>query len=222
MNNFNPTTQQLPTAPINSNVETQEDSSSTSQLFSAEHTLQFNTIYTYYTMKTTSFLTYYSRHEVPNLSRNEAAIRRLILDFKEGKDYAREFVEEYVCEYLRATFTPEELRTIYFTPVPAATMDRSCDRWCIFTHDICRELGTLNGYDLWCNHEDLTPTHVTRMENGDDGNRPRNYFFMKDVQGARCIIFDDILSTGASLRVFAEALREEGAEVLEAVTLAKC
>lgn len=220
MTNLNPITEQMPTAPMN--IETAEKQE-TSPLSSSsnEHTLQFNTINTFHTMKTTSFLTYYSRHEVPNLSRNEAAIRRLILDFKEGKDYAQEFVEEYVCEYLRATYSPEELRTLYFTPVPAATMDRSCDRWCIFTHDICRELGTLNGYDLWCNHEDLTPTHVTRMENGDDGNRPRNYFFMKDVQGARCIIFDDILSTGKTLATFADALREEGAEVLEAVTLAK-
>lgn len=220
MTNLNPITEQMPTATMN--IETAEKQE-TSPLSSSsnEHTLQFNTINTFHTMKTTSFLTYYSRHEVPNLSRNEAAIRRLILDFKEGKDYAQEFVEEYVCEYLRATYSPEELRTLYFTPVPAATMDRSCDRWCIFTHDICRELGTLNGYDLWCNHEDLTPTHVTRMENGDDGNRPRNYFFMKDVQGARCIIFDDILSTGKTLATFAEALREEGAEVLEAVTLAK-
>ena len=220
MTNLNPITEQMPTATMN--IETAEKQE-TSPLSSSsnEHTLQFNTINTFHTMKTTSFLTYYSRHEVPNLSRNEAAIRRLILDFKEGKDYAQEFVEEYVCEYLRATYSPEELRTLYFTPVPAATMDRSCDRWCIFTHDICRELGTLNGYDLWCNHEDLTPTHVTRMENGDDGNRPRNYFFMKDVQGARCIIFDDILSTGKTLATFADALREEGAEVLEAVTLAK-
>ena len=220
MTNLNPITEQMPTAPMN--IETAEKQE-TSPLSSSsnEHTLQFNTINTFHTMKTTSFLTYYSRHEVPNLSRNEAAIRRLILDFKDGKDYAQEFVEEYVCEYLRATYSPEELRTLYFTPVPAATMDRSCDRWCIFTHDICRELGTLNGYDLWCNHEDLTPTHVTRMENGDDGNRPRNYFFMKDVQGARCIIFDDILSTGKTLATFADALREEGAEVLEAVTLAK-
>lgn len=220
MTNLNPITEQMPTAPMN--IETAEKQE-TSPLSSSsnEHTLQFNTINTFHTMKTTSFLTYYSRHEVPNLSRNEAAIRRLILDFKEGKDYAQEFVEEYVCEYLRATYSPEELRTLYFTPVPAATMDRSCDRWCIFTHDICRELGTLNGYDLWCNHEDLTPTHVTRMENGDDDNRPRNYFFMKDVQGARCIIFDDILSTGKTLATFADALREEGAEVLEAVTLAK-
>ena len=220
MTNLNPITEQMPMATMN--IETAEKQE-TSPLSSSsnEHTLQFNTINTFHTMKTTSFLTYYSRHEVPNLSRNEAAIRRLILDFKEGKDYAQEFVEEYVCEYLRATYSPEELRTLYFTPVPAATMDRSCDRWCIFTHDICRELGTLNGYDLWCNHEDLTPTHVKRMENGDDGNRPRNYFFMKDVQGARCIIFDDILSTGKTLATFAEALREEGAEVLEAVTLAK-
>lgn len=220
MTNLNPITEQMPTATMN--IETAEKQE-TSPLSSSsnEHTLQFNTINTFHTMKTTSFLTYYSRHEVPNLSRNEAAIRRLILDFKEGKDYAQEFVEEYVCEYLRATYSPEELRTIYFTPVPAATMDRSCDRWCIFTHDICRELGTLNGYDLWCNHEDLTPTHVTRMENGDDGNRPRNYFFSEKVQGTRCIIFDDILSTGKTLATFAEALREEGAEVLEAVTLAK-
>lgn len=220
MINLNPITEQMPTAPMNIETAEKQETSPLSS-FSNEHTLQFNTINTFHTMKTTSFLTYYSRHEVPNLSRNEAAIRRLILDFKEGKDYAQEFVEEYVCEYLRATYSPEELRTIYFTPVPAATMDRSCDRWCIFTHDICRELGTLNGYDLWCNHEDLTPTHVTRMENGDDGNRPRNYFFMKDVQGARCIIFDDILSTGKTLATFADALREEGAEVLEAVTLAK-
>lgn len=168
-----------------------------------------------------SFLTYYSRHEYPVLSTDLEALRRLILDFKAGVEYARQFALHYVGSYLRSHFTVEELREMYFIPMPAATMDSSCDRWCIFTHDLCRELGMRNGYDVWCNSEDVEPSHVTRMKKGEDGQRTKNYFFTKDIRGAKCVIFDDILSTGASLQQFYDTLTlEEGAEVVAAITLA--
>lgn len=172
-------------------------------------------------MLTNSFLTYYSRHEYPVLSTDLEALRRLILDFKAGVDYARDFALYYVCSYLRSIFTAEELRGMYFVPVPAATMDRSCDRWCIFTHDVCRELGMRNGYDIWCNSEDVEPSHVTRMAKGEDGQRAKNYFFTKEIEGAKCVVFDDIFSTGASLQLFCDTLiHEEHAEVVALITLA--
>ena len=174
---------------------------------------------------TKHFFTYFSRHGVPTLSRNEEAIRTIILDFKKGEDYAQHYVRHLVVEYLRNNYTEDELAEIYFTPVPASTMDRSCDRWCIFSHYVCHGLGMKNGYHIWCNSEDITPTHITRMENGDDGVRPKNYFFRTyddDVvlEGKKAIIFDDIKSTGKTIEQFKAALEEEGMEVIDIITLA--
>lgn len=195
----------------NATASSHKESSSSAPISSTEHT----------PMLSHSFLTYYSRHQYPVLSPNEQAIRQLILDFKEGKDYACNLAEHYVINFLRAHFTDEELENLYFTPVPAATMDRSCDRWCIFTHEVCRELHTFNGYDEWCNLDDVTPSHITRGESGEDnGERARNYFFTKDIKGQRIIVFDDIVTSGASIDTFCKALEEEGAEVVAVLTLA--
>lgn len=99
--------------------------------------------------------------------------------------------------------------------VPASSPGKNQRRWCVFSEVVCKLTGIANGYP----HVHVTgssiPSHI-----GGGGNAPttfdKGFFKGKDV-----ILFDDLVTTGFTIKTTSHALESAGARVIAHVALAQ-
>lgn len=172
-----------------------------------------------------SFLDYYSRHEYPVLSTNEAFTRKLILDFKSGVEYSYKAFEELLAQYLYDTFGFDDMQSIYLMQVPAHSIGADVDRWCLFSHDMFFRYGikSITSDVILSGNVGMT-SHERRMALGYDDGERSNFWVLKpekNINGRAFVIVDDIYTTGKSIQKVANYITEHGGNVIGYVTLAK-
>jgi len=148
-------------------------------------------------------------------------IRRLIWNFKgdisnvtslEHKK-ALSTVKEKVISTIGNTLGFNLKKEIIFCCVPSSTKQSFALRYKEFSERVCFRLNMVNGYDMVNYIEDSTPKHL-----GGEGE-PKYDIINEGIKGKPVIVFDDIYTTGNTLRLFCAKLVKRGACVIGAIVL---
>lgn len=145
---------------------------------------------------------------------DDAYMHFLVLDFKDGKNYAQEWAAKVVGKAL----SQRDRSDVVFMCIPASTHFQYVRRYERFSEMVCEICGCVNGFPHIFVSNDRMPSHVSKRER----NRLNNVVMDADFfRGKKVIIFDDIITTGATANKMQEKLRECGANVIGALFLAK-
>ena len=140
----------------------------------------------------------------------EWKVRKMIWDFKDGKRSMA--VAELVAKKIREQFGTE-CENITLTCIPASSSDKNELRYKNFSEEVSRLTGCKNAYQsVTIEGERLAIHEAKGVKAVQDVEIIRfdNYFF----KGKKVLVFDDILTQGASYARFSCALESVGAEVL--------
>lgn len=153
--------------------------------------------------------------------------RKFIWNFKNNPDKRTQYTPilhehalnkaiEMLEERLNQTFG-ELLTELTLVCIPASSPSKNEARYKEFSERLCESTGMSNAYS----HITVTEEAVERHEGG-EGVRINTVLFDWDYFNGRCILlFDDVLTTGGSMRRYAERFASHGAEVIACMTLGK-
>ena len=127
---------------------------------------------------------------------------RRILDFKDGRSYARQWAAEAIASALAAA----ELKEVVIVCVPART----------FSQVLCASCGAADGFDCI-----EVIGHRKKAHRGAQRGLLQNVVISSSLQGRKVLLIDDIYTTGTTSDAFIQRLNEVGAVVCGAVFLAK-
>ena len=164
------------------------------------------------------FYNYYPK-SMSDISFKDEEIREHIYDFKDSSpenrpkcyyDFAR-----YVSIQIKYTFGCDAASQVSFVCVPSSDLGVTDDRLKEFYSLVCKETGLDNAYSYVFGEGDITPRHL-----GGRGltsiKLDKKYFF-----GRKVVIFDDIVTRGATMHKMVSALKDCGAIILFIISLAK-
>ena len=139
--------------------------------------------------------------------------RHFIWDFKDGNDTDSVIYE--VVKVLKHFFLQSTLSNCTFVCIPASTAEKNEERYKYFSSEVAEKCDMWNGYNHITIKCDRQASHL-------GGESKFNLSFDKDwFRGKNVILFDDIITTGKSVKWMAERLRSFGAYVIGAITLGK-
>lgn len=166
-------------------------------------------------METKSFYEYLpTRYEA---DKKQWSVRNLIWDFKKGKRTS--IVAQLVASYLRKTYGAE-CRNLTFVCIPASSAASTEARYKAFCEEVSAICGCINGYNAvrvsgqrvaiheWNGTKRIEDTHIV-------------YFDRQQLDGHRCIVFDDIITRGRNFARFTRGLEAYGATVAAGLFLAQ-
>ena len=137
----------------------------------------------------------------------------LILDFKEGKDdLAIHLVTEFIFRYIPA----KELEHWMLCVIPASTREKNEQRYRHFCERVSKVCGIQNGY-----HEIIILFDRVNSRERKTDNAVANLQFGAGFAGKRVLLFDDIVTRGASFVQCAEQIKSHGAASVTGLFLGK-
>jgi hypothetical protein len=153
------------------------------------------------------FFYWYYPTKFHNITAASEDARRLVWKFKAGGTHSQAHVSSIVKEKLRSTFG-SDCSELTFVCVPASSADRNENRYRAFSEDVCKELGMTNAFDKIKVTRDAVPRNL-----GGDGAAEytiEHTFF----SGKKVVLFDDVVTTGHSIKWFKDILESYGATVI--------
>lgn len=139
-----------------------------------------------------------------------------IWNFKDGKKWATKKGAKMVAQAL-STY---QLDDVVFMCIPAACQRTYVRRCRDFSSYVCDMCGAINGFTYINVSGKKVKKHIARNRTSSD--ETSNVFIDKDmVKGKKIILFDDVVTTGATCREFKDKLEELGAKVILAIFLGK-
>ena len=144
---------------------------------------------------------------------NLDGITRLILDFKDGRNYAKSWAAKAMAEALRCL----DLSDVYLVGIPAASRYSHTRRYKRFISLLCHLTGARNGYEMISVCGARGRVHIDGRSEG----LLHNVRFADCISGKRVIVIDDICTTGTTADYFIDCLKSAGADVCMALFLAK-
>lgn len=139
---------------------------------------------------------------------------RRILDFKDGRNYAKRWAAEAVGYALQEA----RLKEVVIVCVPASCQRTYVRRYRKFSQMLCAMLGATDGFGCI-----EVIGHRKKAHHGAprDGRLVENIAISSSLQGRKVLIIDDIYTTGTTSSAFIQKLTEAGAVVCGAVFLGK-
>ncbi|HBZ57762.1 MAG TPA: hypothetical protein DEO49_01235 [Sutterella sp.] len=176
-------------------------------------------------LKVLSMYPYYPRYRYPDssLSHNDCLNRTAIWMFK--GDYERGTTVEAHQFYMHlfARYLSEEIdeffgdlaRHLTLVCVPASSRERNKRRFGRFSEIVCENLSMSNGFDHVRPAEDGTPKHL--------GGRGAAALDIDErfFAGRSVLLFDDLITQGATMSSLACQLESAGAQVIGGITLGR-
>ena len=152
------------------------------------------------------FFYWYYPKRFDSISEDSHRARSLVYSFKDGISHGR--VAEMVQTKLRSTFSESDLHSFTFVCIPASTTSVNEARYRSFSEDVCNALGMRNGFPYVHITREKTPSRL-------GGTDSAEYSFDSSFfDGARIILFDDIVTRGGSMRQFRSYLENCGATIV--------
>ena len=147
-------------------------------------------------------------------------IQRLVWTFKNDSDdftpeqyqKALRHVEKRLMELLHLLGVS---RNTVLVCVPTSSSENYFNRWKRFSTDICEQTGMVNGYAHVHIKDSSVPSHWGGGVN-DSVSFDKAFFKGKDV-----ILFDDLVTTGYTMKTTSQALKSAGANIIAHVALAR-
>lgn len=162
------------------------------------------------------FLKYYPVR-IKNVGEQQQNDRRIVWNFKDGKEYEQAAV--MTADYMKKRFG-EQAVNIVFSCVPASSADKTELRYKKFSEKVCELTGAINGYPHVKVSGERISVHERHTEKGVGKMQAVDFdaAFFKDK---KIVVFDDVITRGVSYSNYANRLEGFGAEVLGGIFLAK-
>ena len=138
-----------------------------------------------------------------------------IWNFKDGKKWATKKGAKMVAQAL-STY---KLDNVVFMCIPAACQRTYVRRCRDFSSYVCSMCGAIDGFNYVNIIGRRTKKHISQCH---EANEQTNLAIDEDmIKGKKIILFDDVVTTGATCQEFKERLEKLGAEVVLAIFLGK-
>ena len=159
------------------------------------------------------FFYWYYPTRFTNISSVSQNVRSLVYRFKDG--LAHNSVADCVQSKLRSTFTNSDLSSFTFVCIPASTISVNKARYESFSNDVCSALGMRNAFPHIHITREKTPSRL-------GGTDSAEYAFDSSFfNGAKVVLFDDIVTRGHSIMQFKAALEGLGATIVCALSIGR-
>lgn len=168
-------------------------------------------------MKTFNYYEYNSKRF--DRSAKAEQVRNFIFAFKDGKKWATDYAADMVAKSFSQTYG-DKAGDFVLVCAPAANSKKYTKRFSRFASKVSQGAKVQNGNDHLFIYGERTAKHNSVNHVSESfGYRvalDREYF-----KGKKVIIFDDVITSGATAQEFASLLAECGAEVMGAMFLAR-
>ena len=142
-------------------------------------------------------------------------LNRRILDFKDGRNYAKRWAARAIAYSLQCT----DLRDVVLICIPASCQHTYVRRYKRFAREFCRLSQAVNGFDMVKVISRREKKHLSRDRS--HISCVANAIVDEGITGRKVLLVDDICTTCASANDFIRFLSAAGAEVVMTVFLAK-
>lgn len=172
---------------------------------------------------------YYGHDYIPKgnkCDKNAENVRNCVWCFKNNpdeeysnKEYKRAYDEFF--EFLYGTLVEtlgDNAEEHVLLCVPASTAESNLNRWKRFSNEVTDELGMMNGYSQVKFKRDGKPSHVIGRSKS---NLPMLSFGCKWWKGKKVVLFDDMITSGYTMKRIKDQLEMVGAKVVFGITYAK-
>lgn len=143
--------------------------------------------------------------------------RNAIWDFKDGNHQSG--VALHTAKLIKSTFG-SGARDMAFVCIPASTPGKNEQRYKEFSKLVCAMSGATNAYG----HVTVEGERIAVHERGRTRQAANTQVIAFDesfFHGRKCLLFDDVITTGRSLSSFTKKLESMGAEVIGAFCMGK-
>lgn len=166
------------------------------------------------------FLHNYYPLKYNDISEKNKENRKIIYDFKDGLLNERtNNIHKEIAAVLLNSFSKGSLRETIFVCLPASTQTKYKRRYARFSEEVCKSCGMMNFFQHVSYHWDRKAKHIEKIT---EGSELSHIHFPKEiVENKNIIIFDDIFTTGKTLRAMESKLILNGANVVSAIFLGK-
>lgn len=148
------------------------------------------------------------------ISFEQQETNRRILDFKNGRTYAKRWAAIAVAGALAAA----KLKDVVVVCVPASSQRSYTRRYRKFSQMLCDTCGAADGFDCIKVIGTRDKAHCGARR---DASLVQNVVISSCLRGRKVLVIDDIYTTGSTSRAFISKLTGAGADVCGAVFLGK-
>lgn len=148
-------------------------------------------------------------------SKEQLLLNRMILDFKDGRNYATRWAAWNMAYSLQAV----DLRDVTVVCIPASSQYAYTRRFKYFSQLLCSMCGAVNGFDMIRVHTSRQKKHLSASR--DSISPMSNACIDARINGRKVLVIDDICTTCSTADNFIDSLRAAGADVVMAMFLAK-
>ena len=156
---------------------------------------------------------YIPKRMLRHASFEQLELHRMILDFKDGRRYAKRWAAKSMAMALRYV----NLTDVVVVCIPASNMAAHVRRYKVFIRLLCKLTGATDGFGMIS----VSGKREKRHKAGRDIDIMNNTCINADLKGRRVLVIDDICTTCSSANDFIASLRMAGADVCMALFLAK-
>ena len=155
-----------------------------------------------------------------DISEKNKENRKIIYNFKDGLLNDRtNNIHKQIAAVLLNSFSKDSLKETVFVCLPASTQAKYKRRYARFSEEVCKSCGMMNFFQhvsyLW----DRKAKHIEKITA--ESELSHIHFPKEIVKNKNIIIFDDIFTTGKTLRAMESKLTLNGANVVSAIFLGK-
>ena len=135
------------------------------------------------------------------------------MELKEG--LRRSEVADLVSEKLQNTFNSSDLSDLCLICVPASTRAKNDSRFQSFVQKVCDKTRMTNGFNYITIQSDREAAHLGGTENAE-------YSYNEyAIKGSYIVLFDDVVTSGHSMRNLKNKLESLGAIVVCAISIGR-
>ena len=144
-------------------------------------------------------------------------INRLILDFKDGRNYA----SRWAARAMSRTLSAMDLSDVVVVCIPAASSYSTCRRYKTFSSMLCQMCNAVNGYDYVSVVGTRSKLHLSKNRQQRNDQLENVCLDAEFFKGKKVLLIDDICTTCKSANRFADMMQQAGATVVMQLFLAK-
>lgn len=162
------------------------------------------------------FFYYYYPTRFIDVSSTSDEARRMIWNFKDGISQSK--VIDLIKSKITSTFSSSDICNFTFVCIPASTISDNICRYKNFSEKVCSTLNMRNAFDYINITKEKTPAHLSPTHTA----TPAEYSFNTSFfNGAKVILFDDVVTRGHSMQFFKETLESLGATIICAISIGR-
>lgn len=172
-----------------------------------------------------SMLDYYPTTSNVNQTSDIWNDRRMVWNFKnnpekvydEENEKAVEWVVKQAEEIIVTTFGKENAQYVTFVCIPASSQEMTERRYKAFSEKLCKVTGMINAF----NHLKVTRAKAEKHTGGSSFSQDMLEFDKDFFKDKYVLLFDDVITSGSSMKSFKSKLQELGSTVIGGISIGR-